>query len=72
MLKKYALKRIEDCIPGDILDQGIFAGIDPREPGQGPGTVNVRLSDGLHYTESAGARVRVWDRNWKRVYVRIK
>lgn len=62
MPRKYSLKQIEHCQPGDILDVGTFAGIDPREPDQGPNTVNVRLADGLHYTESAGARVRVWDR----------
>lgn len=58
--EKYIHKRIEDCVPGDVLDMGIFAGIDPRSEGQGPNTVNVALEGGSHYTETADARVRVW------------
>lgn len=54
-------KRIEECIPGDILDMGIFAGIDERTLSQGLNTLNIRLSDGLHYTETKKALVRVWD-----------
>ena len=53
-------KRIEECEPGDRLDMGVFAGIDPRAEGQGPNTVNVRLANGLHYTETVGALVQVW------------
>jgi hypothetical protein len=52
--------RIEDVKPGDVIDFGVFAGIDPRGKGQGPNTVNVRLADGMHYTESKNAVVRVW------------
>lgn len=59
-MKSYTLKRIEDCKAGDILDQGVFDRIDPRGKRQGPNTVNVRLSDGMHYTETKGAKVRVW------------
>lgn len=58
-MRKLPRKRIEECVPGDELDMGTFAGIDPREPGQGRNTVNVRLADGNHYTETAGALVRV-------------
>ena len=56
----FILKPIEECQSGDRLDMGIFDGIDPRGPGQGPNTVNVRLASGLHYTETANAKVRVW------------
>ena len=57
----YALKQIEDCVPGDRLDMGVFVCIGPRAAGQGPNTVNVRLASGYHYTETKGARVRVWE-----------
>lgn len=57
----YTRKRIEDCVTGDILDMGTFVRIDPRdEAKQGINTRNVLLSNGYHYTETAGAQVRVW------------
>lgn len=57
----FTAKRIEGCEAGDILDMGVFAAIDPRGDGQGENTLNIRLSNGLHYTETKGAIVRVWD-----------
>jgi hypothetical protein len=60
MSKSFTWKKIEEVLPGDILDMGTFVGIDPRTEGQGPNTVNVALEGGDHYTETAGARVRVW------------
>jgi hypothetical protein len=53
--------KIENVRPGQMLDWGRFAAIDPREPNQGPNTVNVRFQDGMHYTEGSGAIVRVWE-----------
>lgn len=53
-------QKLEDLEPGDVIDMGVFDGVDPRGPGQGPNTVNVRLANGCHYTETKGALVRVW------------
>lgn len=58
----FTRKRIEACVAGDILDMGVFVRIDPRAEGQGPDTVNVALANGLHYTETKNALVRVWEK----------
>ena len=55
------VKRIEECTAGDVLDMGTFVCIDPRAEGQGLNTCNVRLASGNHYSETAGAFVRVWE-----------
>lgn len=52
------LKRIEDCVPGDVLDMGTFAGLEPG-PINPDTTWTVRLADGLCYTETRGAMVEV-------------
>lgn len=60
---RYAWKRIEECIPGDELDMGIFLGIDEKTEGQGENTHNVRIqcAHGIrHYTETKNAKVRIW------------
>jgi hypothetical protein len=62
MTKSFTWKTIEEVQTGDLLDMGTFVGIDPRTDTQGPNTVNVALEGGVHYTETAGARVRVWSR----------
>jgi hypothetical protein len=50
---------IEDVLPGEELDQGVFVARGEPTGKQGPGTWNIRLQSGA-YTESRGARVRVW------------
>ena len=60
MKEHFIRKPIEECQPGDLLDMGIFAGFSPKKDCQGPNTLNVRLKNGNHYTETKNAKVRVW------------
>lgn len=56
--------RIESVENGQILDMGIFRGIDPKTDTQGENTHNVRIEMNgkiMHYTETKGAIVRVWE-----------
>lgn len=53
-------KRVEDLESGDRLDWGVFDGFSPKTPTQGENTHNVRFRDGMHYTETKGAIVRVY------------
>lgn len=57
----FVLVQVEALQPGDVLDMGTYDGVDELGPGQGPNTLNVRLAGGLHYTETQGAQVRVWE-----------
>jgi hypothetical protein len=59
---RYVEIPIELVSPGMKLDQGTFTGYEPAmfQGATNPRTWDVCLADGLRYTETRGAFVRVW------------
>jgi hypothetical protein len=60
--ERYVEVLVEELTAGMVLDQGVFAGLRVAMWGGevNPRTWDVRLVDGMAYTESRGSKVRVW------------